>query len=271
MSSRDSGSSHILIVEDEIRARKAMVEMLKKKHYRISRAISGKHAVTKLSKANDENDKIDAVLMDIKMPGPLDGIDAACRIQQDHRDIPIIFVTAFADDPDYKERVRKAKLEVKWVDKPLIRKNKESLMGIIDKELKKKEARNELENALLNGISPIYLQKLLERYVSLYGINFLIEVILDIKRIYSSSLSNFDDLLAYLNLIAYKKMKTELEKTHSGQFVAFLDGSLVAHNRDRDDLIKSVFRKFERSDIFITRVVSGTKIIKLRRPMRVIR
>lgn len=39
----------------------------------------------------------DLVLMDIVMPGPVDGIDAASRIRAE-LDIPIIFLTAFADE-----------------------------------------------------------------------------------------------------------------------------------------------------------------------------
>ncbi len=37
------------------------------------------------------------ILMDIKIRGPLDGIEAATHIRA-HQDIPIIYLTAFADE-----------------------------------------------------------------------------------------------------------------------------------------------------------------------------
>jgi len=46
----------------------------------------------------------DLILMDIVMKGKLDGIDAARKIKAD-MDIPIIFLTAYADDKYIKRAV----------------------------------------------------------------------------------------------------------------------------------------------------------------------
>lgn len=47
----------------------------------------------------------DAVLMDIRMEGTMDGIEAAAAIYENYK-VPVIFTTAF-DDPSTRERANK--------------------------------------------------------------------------------------------------------------------------------------------------------------------
>lgn len=46
----------------------------------------------------------DLILMDINLRGEIDGVEAALQIQQ-HQDIPIIFLTAYADDATFRRAV----------------------------------------------------------------------------------------------------------------------------------------------------------------------
>lgn len=85
--------STILVVDDEAIIAKNLQRTLNKLGFHVPDiAYSGKEAVKKATDIHP-----DIVLMDINMPGEIDGIDAANLIRQ-QLDIPIIFVTAHADE-----------------------------------------------------------------------------------------------------------------------------------------------------------------------------
>ena len=266
---RSRAQSHILAVEDEPIARRELGEMLRAKYCKVSLATSGKHAVTKVSKASSD---FDVILMDIMMSGLLDGIDAAFRIQQTHRDIPIIFVTAYGDNPVYHQRAEQMGLNnvIGWISKPILGENKKKLEKMLDKEVKKKEVRPEIEKALRENASPGDLQTLLKELVSLHGTDLIAEIILGIiEWLHPSNDLNTDDLFPYLNFVVYENQKAELEKDYPGQYVAFLDGDLVGNHEDQSELIKTVYQEHKRTDIFVTQIEVPT-VVKLRRPRRVI-
>ena len=83
----------IMIVEDEGVVSIDIRNMLKKAGYGIAAvAFQGEEAVQKA-----EQSKPDLILMDIGLKGEIDGIEAAKRIR-DHFQIPVVFLTGFADD-----------------------------------------------------------------------------------------------------------------------------------------------------------------------------
>jgi len=85
--------ARIMIVEDEVVVAMELAETLKSLGYSISATVSkGEDAITMAEYAPP-----DLVLMDIKLSGKVDGIEAASRIRERH-DIPVIFMTAYADD-----------------------------------------------------------------------------------------------------------------------------------------------------------------------------
>lgn len=82
----------ILIVEDEVITAMVMEAELRKAGYPVVRkVVSGEEAV---SLATQE--VFHVVLMDIRLAGQMDGIEAARRIQQ-IRETPIIFMTGYQD------------------------------------------------------------------------------------------------------------------------------------------------------------------------------
>jgi len=91
----------ILIVDDDVIISMRLEELLGSMGYDVvDVASSGKEGVEMAKKLNP-----DLILMDIVMPGEMDGIDAAEKIRED-LDIPVIFVTGHA-----KERfIERAKL-----------------------------------------------------------------------------------------------------------------------------------------------------------------
>jgi CheY-like chemotaxis protein len=91
----------ILIVEDEAIVALALQSNLGKRGYAVIATVdTGEKAIHKASAENP-----DLILMDIRLKGPLDGIEAAARIHA-VLDIPIIFLTAYADE----EKMERAKL-----------------------------------------------------------------------------------------------------------------------------------------------------------------
>src|SRR5258708_28839344 len=84
-------SSHILVVEDETIIAMDIQSRLQSLGFIAEVAATGEEAV---SKATEEPP--DLILMDIVLPGTLDGIQAAEEI---HRrfDVPVVYLTAYSD------------------------------------------------------------------------------------------------------------------------------------------------------------------------------
>ncbi|MBD2211824.1 response regulator [Nostoc linckia FACHB-104] len=86
-------NANILIVEDEAIVAKDLRNRLTRFGYTVPGvASSGQEAINKALELSP-----DLVLMDIKLKGQMDGIQAADEIHK-HLDIPIIYLTAYADD-----------------------------------------------------------------------------------------------------------------------------------------------------------------------------
>ncbi len=95
----------IMIVEDEFIIQHQLKLILEGLEYQvIAMASEAEEAIRMAEKCNP-----DLILMDIKLSGDLDGIDAATEIKK-RMGIPIIFTTAFTDD----ERIERAKLNMPY-------------------------------------------------------------------------------------------------------------------------------------------------------------
>jgi PAS domain S-box-containing protein len=93
----------IMVVDDETATRLGTCEAISSLGYEVvGRTASGREAVDKAVGLAP-----DLILMDIVMPGEMDGIEAAYEIKK-VLDVPIIFLTAYYDDP-LLDRVRDLK------------------------------------------------------------------------------------------------------------------------------------------------------------------
>ena len=98
---REETAVRIMIVEDEPSAAAALHDLLETMGYSVcAQASTGQEALD-LAEAR----RPDLILMDIVLPGPMDGIEAASRIREKLK-IPIVFNTAY----DERERLERAKL-----------------------------------------------------------------------------------------------------------------------------------------------------------------
>ncbi len=87
----------IMLVEDEVIVALDLQQRLEKNGYEvIAHATSGDEAV-RLAKKTEPN----LILMDIKIRGAMDGIEAAAKIRES-QNIPIIYITAFSDEETLK-------------------------------------------------------------------------------------------------------------------------------------------------------------------------
>ena len=118
--------TNILIAEDDYTSFQYLTKVLKNQNYNIIHAENGLQAVEIIK----NNDKIDMVLMDIKMP-VMDGIDATIQIKKLRPDLPIIAQTAYAFS---EERDRFLSIGCDdYITKPI---PVELLLNLMDKYLK---------------------------------------------------------------------------------------------------------------------------------------
>lgn len=144
----------IMVVEDEAVIGLSIVEKLKSANYDVvedSIIFTGKEAIEKANKYHP-----DLILMDIVLKGKIDGIEAAKKINAKH-DIPIIYVTAYAD----KKLLKRAKITKPsgYIVKPFTDRELFSNIEIalykheIEQSLKK--AHQKLQTTFLNTIEVI--------------------------------------------------------------------------------------------------------------------
>lgn len=142
-----------MIVEDESIVAMAIREMVDRLGYQtVGTVLTGTEAIRMAKELSP-----DIVLMDIRLKGDMDGIDAARKIRQ-MADIPIIYLTAYGDE----KTVSRAKETVPsaYIIKPF---NELSLRSSIEislyqHELKRRLLENEQHlNSVINNISEMLL------------------------------------------------------------------------------------------------------------------
>jgi PAS domain S-box-containing protein len=146
--------ARILIVEDEAIIAKDLQKRLEGQGYSVPSIVaSGEKAVEKAEKIRP-----DLILMDIVLPGEVDGIEIAARIRSNF-DIPVIYLTAYADD-NMLERAKKTE-PFGYIIKPFEDKDLRSSieMGLYKHRMDKKlRQSNEFLNNLLESLThPFYV------------------------------------------------------------------------------------------------------------------
>ena len=86
----------ILVVDDESRIRKLIKDFLRQENYAVLEAEDGEDA---LNVFEQNKNKIDLIILDVMMP-KFDGWSVLRKIRQDNTQIPIIMLTARAEEQD---------------------------------------------------------------------------------------------------------------------------------------------------------------------------
>jgi len=87
-----SENLNILIVDDDLKMAKTLVDILKVKGFETESAHSGSEAMDKVKEGH-----FDCVITDIKMP-EMNGVDLYKMINQAQPDIPVVLMTAYSTD-----------------------------------------------------------------------------------------------------------------------------------------------------------------------------
>jgi DNA-binding NtrC family response regulator len=85
--------STILLVDDEVPFVEAMTRRMVKRGYNVVTAFSGQEALEKL--ASKEGRKIEAVILDVKMPG-MNGLETLVAIKREYPLMEVIMLTGHA-------------------------------------------------------------------------------------------------------------------------------------------------------------------------------
>lgn len=248
----------ILVAEDNKLARDALTELLEDDGYTVIAVRSGADVVIEVSSADYD---IGAILMDIIMPGDFDGIEAASQIQQHlQRDIPLIFVTAYDENPVYRQRVIDENIVVTaWLGKPT---NYDDLLALLG-NLEMEYALRFIETALHQWISlrsPDKLEELVNAFAP--------ELLANAMNRLEVSGHDLGDFPMHVNRFAFKRWKVEQQEAYADHFIAFLNGKPYGPNQNKDSLIRSVYKVTGRTDIFVTKI---RRTVKFRHPKRVFR
>lgn len=125
----------VLIVEDEVIVAKNVETKLSKAGYKIVGCVtSGEQAIEKTMQLQP-----DVIIMDIKLNGQLDGIEAAKRIKQ-FLDIPVIYLTSYGDADTFQKA--KSTDPFAYLIKPF---NIDELSRVINLTLHNSSIKKELE------------------------------------------------------------------------------------------------------------------------------
>ncbi len=116
----------LLLAEDDFANAEYVKLVVKRNNISVIHARNGEEAIDMFR----NNQSIDIVLMDIKMP-VMDGYSATREIRKLDKNIPVIALTAFALDGD-RERALEAGC-TDYITKPV---SKERLIGVIESYLK---------------------------------------------------------------------------------------------------------------------------------------
>jgi PAS domain S-box-containing protein len=140
----------IMIVEDELIVAKNIENHLQKIGYEVISIVdSGEEAITRAAEA-----KLDLILMDIKLAGEIDGVEAARQIY-DRFQTPVVYLTAYADD----ETLQRAKITAPfgYIIKPFESKKLHTSIEIAlyKNKMERKLKESELRFRTLASCSPV--------------------------------------------------------------------------------------------------------------------
>ncbi len=129
--------TNIMVVDDEATITTQLEERLTSMGYKVvASASSGQEAVQKAKENNP-----DVILMDIVMPGKIDGIKAADLIKKE-LDIPVVFLTAYGDEK-FIQRAKKVE-PFGYIIKPY---NENELKAAVEIAIFNKKIYKELKNS----------------------------------------------------------------------------------------------------------------------------
>jgi CheY-like chemotaxis protein len=95
-------------------------EAVDEPHFDVVACSQGDDAISLAEKASNEGDPFDVVILDVRMPPGIDGVEAGSQIRKLDPNIEIIFVTGFSDVPlEELQRRVPPPMKLHYFSKPL--------------------------------------------------------------------------------------------------------------------------------------------------------
>ncbi len=258
-----------LIVEDEAQSLNLLSNLLKINGYK---SIGAKKSSTAIKRVIKYPSAIGTVLIDVILKNDkMDGIDTANEIFLINPELPIHFVTAYANSPKVHEKAKSLNLpNIDWIDKPLIDHNKEklfnhlntdySILALIEKTKHFFNKTEELEIQVPNFIESHNLHKkvyyphfreFVLRYRAIIGVNETSEI-----------------FTQQLNFAFFDHHKSQFDDTLENKYVAIIDGKLIDFFDQEIHAVNYSIHHYNRTDILIEKLGEKTsEPLKLRRPI----
>jgi two-component system response regulator HydG len=124
--------ARVLVVDDEVNARTALVELLREEGYSVEAAADGRKALPRLAEFAP-----DVLVTDLKMPG-IDGLELMRRGRQRDPDLAVVVMTAFGAVETAIAAMRAGAGD--YLTKPI---HVEELMLVLARELERRRLRAE--------------------------------------------------------------------------------------------------------------------------------
>lgn len=98
-----SGCNRLLFMDDDEIVREVAVAILGSAGFRVSTTETGDETLEAFQKACDANDPFDAVLLDLNVPGSMNGKETARRLREMDPNVRTILVTGNTADPVFTD------------------------------------------------------------------------------------------------------------------------------------------------------------------------
>ncbi len=105
-SEEGASSRRISIVDDEAPIREALKSLMRARRYDVDAFASAEEFL-----ASDRLEKTECLILDVYLPG-MNGFELQDRLNAERRSIPIIFITAHADEPARQRALRGGAIEM---------------------------------------------------------------------------------------------------------------------------------------------------------------
>ena len=150
----------IMIVEDEIIVAREVKGSLEAEGYQVTAIVN--KGETAVARAGEE--RPDVIIMDIRLKGPMDGIEAASLIRQ-RFNIPVIFITAHVDDTVIRRACQA--MPISYLVKPLKTRELKAALEIARHLRQIEESRRKVEEKLKKSeeMSGTILQSIMDGYL----------------------------------------------------------------------------------------------------------
>lgn len=95
----ESSKGRVLVVDDEEQVRKSTSRILLHLNYEVEVAEDGPSAVSKYKDALSQGRRYDAVIVDLSMPGGLDGVETLNRLKAEDAEVNAVAASGYLHDP----------------------------------------------------------------------------------------------------------------------------------------------------------------------------